>query len=387
MTSTRPGSGGDRPPAVVLVLDALALNGAVRIAVRLAERWQDAVLAVVRDLPPADRIALPPGSPVRQLVPHRLRSFAAAPVALHRLWRLARAREVVLAGSEIGAGLALAYLAARAARRPLVIGVHADLDDALEEWMAPVWHRPLRWIHRHADHVICVEEALVAPLLRNGLSIDRMSVVLNGIDVGSVRAAADEPDPFPALAGPRVVATGRLAPQKATDLLVRAHAAVVTEHPHTLVVLNDGPEEQALRSLIDRLGVASTVIIEKRSPPHAAVARSVVFCLPSRHEGLPLALLEAIAVGTPCIAADCSAGVRDALDGGRAGALFPVGDLDALAAALRAHLADPRPLQRAAARASARLARFDEEAMARGWADALCGVVGRSAPAHPLAAR
>jgi len=74
------------------------------------------------------------------------------------------------------------------------------------------------------------------------------------------------------------------------------------------------------------------------------------FCLSSRYEGVSLALIEAAALGVPCIATDCVAGPREVLADGRYGELVAVEDPTALGNAMARHLADPAPLlQRAQA--------------------------------------
>jgi glycosyltransferase involved in cell wall biosynthesis len=89
-----------------------------------------------------------------------------------------------------------------------------------------------------------------------------------------------------------------------------------------------------------------------------------------------LALLEAIVLGVPVIAADCSDGVRTALDDGRIGDLVPVDDVCALARALEAHLADRTALREKARRGPEYARRFDSQAMAEGWAKALRELTG-----------
>ena len=135
------------------------------------------------------------------------------------------------------------------------------------------------------------------------------------------------------------MATGRLAHQKAYDVLIRAHGHVVGAIPHRVLLLNDGPERAGLEALATELGVrGQRRVRRRRRAPLPSVADATAFCLPSRHEGLPLALLEAICLGVPCIATDSSQGVRDAFDDGRIGRILPVDDVDALTDALRAHL-------------------------------------------------
>jgi glycosyltransferase involved in cell wall biosynthesis len=362
---------------VLLVLDALYRNGAVRVSLDLARRWSDdgCRIAVVQRLPPGDEVGVPHEVPVSWLSRRGSRLRSGGPAALARLCRATRRSDVVLNGSEIGGGLALAYLAARATRRPFVIAVHADVDAALEEWIPPPAHRWHHWLYRHADGAVCVAPGLVAPLVRHGVDPGRVRVVRNGVDLAAIRASARASAPQvagpPALEGPTVVATGRLAAQKGIDLLLRAHAAVVTAYPHHVLLLNDGPEEEALRALARTLGVESSVHFVGPVPPLPVVARADLFCLPSRHEGLPLALLEAVALGVPCVAADCSDGVRAALDGGRVGDLVPVDDVAALAAALERHLRAPATLRAKAALGPDHAEGFDGSVMARQWLEAL----------------
>ncbi|MBM7807011.1 glycosyltransferase involved in cell wall biosynthesis [Geodermatophilus bullaregiensis] len=357
---------------VLLLVDSLNTNGAVRIVVGLARRWAGGG-ARLAALQRATGAAVPAtGADVVQVVPDHRRLRHGFPGALLRLARESRRATVVVGGSEIGPALVLGFLATRLTRRPFVVSVHADLDEALAEWMPPRTHRVVRWVHRHVEGAIAVTPGVVAPLVRNGLPSDRVRVVRNGIDTAAIARAAQEPPELAPSAQPTVVATGRLAPQKGYDLLLRAHARVVRTHPHEVLVLNDGPEAPALRTLAEELGVQDTVRFAGAvRAPLPLVAGADLFCLPSRHEGLPLALLEAVSLGVPVVAADCSPGVREALDGGRIGELVPVEDVDALAAALERHLADPAVLRERAAQGPAHARSYDFDAMAAGWASAI----------------
>lgn len=373
-------SDSTRPPATALVVDALANNGAVHITVDLARRWaaDGATLAVVNH--PGDRpgVVVPTDTRVRYLSPTPGRLRTRLPGILARLTGLLRSSDVVLNGSEIGIGLLLSYATARLARRPFVVAVHADLDAALEEWI-PARQQPIyRRVHRRADAAICIADGVVEPLVRNGLPRDRISVVRNGIDLAAIRAKADGPGNLVRDGVPTVVTSGRLAHQKGYDNLLRAHARLVGRHPHRVLFLNDGPERGPLGALTEELGIADTVDFAGMvAAPLPSVAHGTVFCLPSRHEGLPLALLEAVSLGVPCIATACSAGVREALDDGRVGDLVAVDDVDDLVVALEAVLRDPAPLRAKAALGPDHARSYDVDVMAAGWARALGGAVSR----------
>jgi len=366
-------------PPVLLIVDALHNNGAVQITVGLARRWADSGSRLAVLIQPPGPVQEVPGATVDHMTSPGTRMRYGVILSVPRLIRSARRCDAVVNGSEIGLGLLLGFVAARLTGRPFVIGVHADLDDALAEWVPSRMHRLFRWVHRHADSAICVSNGVVPPILRNGLPPDRVRVVRNGIDTAAVQQAARQPGHLADTELPTVIATGRLAEQKGYDLLLRAHAEVVSQHPHRLALVNDGPEAGNLEALATELGVQGSVIFAGVvDGPLPDVARAALFCLPSRHEGLPLALLEAVSLGVPIIATDCSPGVREALDDGRVGELVPVEDVDALAAALARHLADPSELRRRATFGPEHARSFDIGVMADGWAAEIYDVIERS---------
>jgi len=110
---------------------------------------------------------------------------------------------------------------------------------------------------------------------------------------------------------------------------------VLREREARLVLIGGGPERDRLRHLAEEVGVANHVDLLAFDPnPFRYMARASVFALTSRWEGLPGALIQALACGAPVVATDCPSGPREILDGGRYGALIPVGDVDRLAEAL-----------------------------------------------------
>ncbi len=248
----------------------------------------------------------------------------------------------------------------------------------------PAWKRwaKLRlkgWAYRRADAVVANSQALGEDLVRAvGLPRQDLHVIYNPTATARVTALAREPVPHPWLeegAGvPVVVAVGRVTHQKDYPTLVRAFARVRAQRPCRLVFAGDGEERASLEALAAGLGIGADVaVLGFVENPYAVMARSSVFALSSRYEGLPNALIEAQALGIPCASTDCPSGPREILLDGEAGRLVPVGDDAALGAAIARYLDDPALARTHVAAGRAALGRFDPAASAARYAALLRG--------------
>ena len=142
---------------------------------------------------------------------------------------------------------------------------------------------------------------------------------------------------------PVVTAVGRLVEgQRDTANLLRAFAIILRARPARLLVIGDGPDAGKLKRMTEELGMTGHVrFLGPLDNPFPLMARSDVFALSSMVEGMPTALVEAMACGTPVVATDCLAGPREILEGGRHGPLVPVGDEKAMARAILDVLDNP----------------------------------------------
>lgn len=187
----------------------------------------------------------------------------------------------------------------------------------------------------------------VADDLRAGIGLKRARIVriYNGFDLDAIRSAARQPEPELPLE-PFVIHVGRFMPQKRHDLLLDAWKRAGLAHK--LVLLAASSAE--LESLISRRGLQGKVIVAgfRRNPyPWMRAAELLVLC--SDREGMPNVLVEALACGTRVVSTDCPSGPREVLRGELSRWLVPPGDAQALAAAMRAALAAPRPHEQALA--------------------------------------
>ena len=144
---------------------------------------------------------------------------------------------------------------------------------------------------------------------------------------------------------PLVLAVGRHVAQKGLDLLLQAWPAVLVQQPAArLRIVGDGPLQPALQAQARAAGIAASVsFVPPTDDIRAQYAQAAVFVLPSRYEGMPLALLEAQALGLPAVAFDCPTGPGEIIGQDPAtGRVVPAGDVPALAEALVELLADPQ---------------------------------------------
>lgn len=196
------------------------------------------------------------------------------------------------------------------------------------------WQRLRAWLYPKVAAVVSLTYA-DAPLFR---AINpRTEVIYN------CSALQSEVPALPA--SPVVLAVGRHVAQKGFDLLLQAWAQVRRQVPEArLRIVGDGPLRQQHEALAVQLGVASSVEWLMPTPQIEALYReAAVFVLPSRYEGMPLALLEAQALGVPAVAFDCPTGPAEILSP-ETGRLVPADDTAGLASAL-AELLSSAPLR------------------------------------------
>ncbi|MBE0467024.1 MAG: glycosyltransferase family 4 protein, partial [Candidatus Desulforudis sp.] len=196
-----------------------------------------------------------------------------------------------------------------------------------------------------ADRVIAVADSLRAELVALGVAPpERVVTVHNGVTFRDSMSRGS-PEAFRRELGlsadrPVVGTVARLAPQKGVEYLLRAGAELAgAGRPVHLVIVGDGPLREMLTREAISLG-ADVLFLGHRPDAAALMAAFDLFALPSVTEGLPLALLEAMAGGCPVVATRVG-GVPEAVVDGTTGWLVPPADPAALAAAVAAALDDP----------------------------------------------
>lgn len=141
--------------------------------------------------------------------------------------------------------------------------------------------------------------------------------------------------------GHHLLTVGSFKLQKNHQLLIRAFARLPASRNAKLTILGEGDLRPTLEKLIADLGLQGRVVLPGFAvDPYPWYRTADLFVLSSDWEGLPTVLIEALECGVPVVSTDCLSGPAEILENGRYGRLVPVGDVDALATAILASLAD-----------------------------------------------
>jgi glycosyltransferase involved in cell wall biosynthesis len=378
------------PPRVLHVIDSLRLGGAETL-----------LAALVRELRRSGRswnaVCVPESGDADPGLVERVREHAdellwlpSGPLYDPRL-HLALGRALLRLRAEVvHSHLSTANVASRAValplRRPHVATIHTvpgpTAEDSRLRAFADGWSA---WLSRR----LVAPSAEVAEAYRAAfrLPAGRMRVIPN------VPAAEAPANGFDRAALRReiggegvehlVLAVARLQPEKGIDDLVAAAASLRPRLPGLRVaVAGSGPEEGALRGRIESAGLAdSFALLGSRPDVGALLAAADAFCLPSRHEGLPISLLEAMQAGLACVATRVG-GVPGVIADGVDGLLVEPDDPEGLARALERALGDGEASRAMGARAKDLVGeRYAVDVATAAYADIYDELVGRRSPA------
>ena len=227
----------------------------------------------------------------------------------------------------------------------------------------PLSRRVIRRVLRRASHVTTMNSDMRDRLLELGSDPDRTHVLPMGADVTAIRAAGAGISRQPR----QLLFVGRLVEKKGLPVLLDALRELPDDSGLALRIVGDGPlraelEERARGLRVEFLGALSRARVARE---YAAAAVTVFPSVPAAsgdQDGLPVALLEALASGCAVVASDLP-GLNDAVQDGQSGLLVPPGDVTALAKALAGLLKDAARREHLGVAASSRAEAFSVEAI------------------------
>ena len=338
----------------LLVTHSLSGGGAERFAATLARRLPrsrfDPGLALAVDRRDYE---VPEDVTVESL---GYRSLLSLPRAIGRLRRRIRAfRPHLILSNVLSTNCLVGAALIGLEHRPGWIARVGLAPEVGEPLFQRLW---FRLVYPGVDFLVANSEGMVREIRKRYPRVtERIRSLPNPTDFVRLEEAAARPLDFPFPGdGPKLVALGRLVPQKRPDLAIEALASLEDPSVH-LLWAGSGPLETATRRRAEISGVGDRLILPGfLSNPFPILRRADLFLLTSDFEGLPNALIEAQGLGVPAVATRCRYGPEEIVDHGRTGLLVPPGDLEALVAALESLLGDSERLGRMA-RAAARRAR------------------------------
>ena len=223
------------------------------------------------------------------------------------------------------------------------------------------------------NRVIAVSYEEAQHLGECGLPKRKVSVVPNGIAHSSPPPTSKTDHSASVCIG----FLGRLSPQKNAGLLIAAFALVLKSHPAvSLIIAGTGPDQAALRTQADRLGLADRVTWLDGTDGNAMKSFDI-FALPSCYEGMPYVLLEALAAGLPVVATAVG-GVRSVIQHGKEGFVTAPGNVEQFALALRTLVGDRHLRRRCSEFAQAKAAEFTLSRMAEETVAVYRHAIGRA---------
>ncbi|MBI3462066.1 MAG: glycosyltransferase [Planctomycetes bacterium] len=334
MPRSQPDRGRRQPRRVLLVITDLDVGGAEKCCAQLAtglnrERWSPEVVCLS-----------PPGAMVDRLMAagvsvHTLgvRGYWQLPVAVVQLARLIGRIRPALVHTFLFHANVVGRLAAGLAG---AVPVLASVRVAERRFRYHLIGENLTC--RLSRRTVCVSEAVLRfTRSKSHVPASRLVFIPNGIAVDQVRLAIPVQRSTLELPGDSVVAlyVGRLDPQKGVDVLLQAlRSAQTMVPPLHLVLVGTGPQHGQLVMLARELGIERHVrFVSWRDDVPSLLRAADFFVMPSRWEGMPNAVLEAMAAGLPVVATRTE-GTAELVRNGETGLLVPVDDPAGLAHAL-----------------------------------------------------
>jgi glycosyltransferase involved in cell wall biosynthesis len=324
----------------------LVSGGCERMMINLATEWSKRGIAVDLVLVTREGAYLPLVPPEVRIVDlGAKRTLTAVAPLVRYLWR-ERPRAILSGLVHINTIALLAKAVAPGTRLVISERNTPSVDRKDRQPAARLGYRLAPYLYRRADAIIAVSAGVADDLSAStGLPRQRINVINNPVVTDQTLDLARKEfrhSWFEPGAPPVIVAAGRLAAAKDYPTLLRAFAKLRSTRSCRLMILGEGDLMNDLTRLARELGINRDVefagfVIN----PYAVMSRSALLVLSSRWEGSPNVLVEAMACGLPVVSTDCPSGPREILAGGKYGPLVPVGDVDALAAAMASTLEKP----------------------------------------------
>ena len=355
---------------ITLIISSLNSGGAERVMSELANYWvtQGHQVSLVTLASPKSQPFYPLDSRIKLIQLDQSTSESSTFIRfkniVKRIWYLRKAIENLNSNviiSFMDTMNITTLIAALSLKKSIIVSVRTHPT----YHKLPALYEKLRQLLYPRANQVVVQTQSIADCFNNFKNI---SIIPNAVTVAPVNKA----DINKSVNSKHIISVGRLCPFKGFDTLISSFTHLLHHHPHlNLTIYGEGDERSNLERLIVSLGLQGKVSLPGTTKNvHKALMNADLFIFPSKYEGFPNALGEAMAVGLPVIASNCSGNidiVRDKIDG----RLFPVGDVEALTRVALELLNDPVQCQLLATNARTITERFSPEHIFSLWDQAL----------------
>lgn len=326
-------------PRIAFFLPRLGGGGAERIILNLSEAFASRDYSV-------DLITQVSGGEMEHQVPHRIRTVTLGQQstfqALVPLLRYIVSQKPAAILSALDSVNLANVMAGRLVRRTrTVISIHtfvstaySNLDETKRKRLAL-----MRKLYPRADRVVCVsKDGMKDAGEFLGIPAGKMRTIYNPVVSKRFHDLADQP--ISQDHSPYAIFVGRLTDTKQVVELIET----MPEPPCSVVILGDGPTKTKIQEAIANRGFRTKItMLGFKDNPYPWIKAAQVLILPSRLEGLPTVLVEALALGTPVVSFDCKSGPREILADGKFGDLIPENDWTAFHKAVQLRMAEQKP--------------------------------------------
>lgn len=354
---------------ITFVISSLSSGGAERVMSNMAnywanKDWQITLITLAKqdsDFYPLDKRIL------RIALEVEKQSSGIIQAVTNNFFRLLSLRSAIKSSqpqvviSFIDSVNVLTLVATRFLNIPIII---SERTDPQQHFVNRFWDVLRILFYPYADALI-VQSKGTLKWATQKLSEKKIFIISNAVFVKKTPFINDTckfPQPF-------IVAVGRLGFEKGFDLLLQSFQKIALKYPDwSLVIVGEGKEREVLEEMAIRLGIEQQVsFIGLHKNPMEIMIQASLFVLPSRYEGFPNALLEAMACGLPVISFDCPSGPREIIRHGIDGLLVPAEDVIALTNAMQELIACPEKRLQLSVKAREVTERFSQEKIMEMW--------------------
>ncbi len=328
-----------KPGRLALFLHDLSVGGAERVMLQLAKGFSKEGVPVDLVLARAEGALLSEVFPEIRIVDLKAKNPFAMLFGLIKYLYTERPR-TILSPFEVTSVISLFARKISGVATRVVVRISVNLSQHKRHWVKKrIEQWVVKWVYPWADAIVAVSQGVADDfVVYTGIPLDSVKVIYNPIISEGLLLDMNKPVDHPFfndLEIPVILGVGRLTEQKDFSTLVRAFDKVRKKKMARLIILGEGEERSALEKLASSLGLEDVVDFPGFNlTPFMFMRRASAFVLSSKWEGLPGALIQALACGCPVVSTNCLSGPSEILNDGQYGHLVPVGDVDGIARAI-----------------------------------------------------